>query len=102
MDASLRNQYLGFAIGQVRAASLKSRKREKFASVAEEKHEQDLSGFLKTNVPSLHGTDEVAGCQDAVDKAMDAEACLHRLVNVLAESPLSNGVRQHAINEYVP
>jgi len=73
-----------------RAATLNSSKRPKLTTVAEEELEQDLSGFPKTEVASLSGKD---GGQDAVDKAMENEAFLHRLANVLAESPLSNGVR---------
>ncbi|KAL3903270.1 MAG: hypothetical protein SGILL_010508 [Bacillariaceae sp.] len=78
---------------KTRAASLKSSKRAKLASVPEEQLEQDLTGIPSPGSASLPGTDGVGGGQEAVDKAMENEAFLHRLANALAESPLSDGVR---------
>ena len=78
---------------EARAAKLQSTKRAKLASVPEEPLQQDLSGVSHPDISSLPGTDGVDGGQEAVDKAMENEAFLHRLANALAQSPLSDGVR---------
>mmetsp|Transcript_8054 Transcript_8054/g.16999 ORF Transcript_8054/g.16999 Transcript_8054/m.16999 type:complete len:387 (+) Transcript_8054:495-1655(+) len=67
-------------------------KRAKLAPVLEGGHleaEQDLGGFF----PPLRDTDGAGESQEAVDRAIENEAFLHRLANALAESPLSDGVR---------
>ena len=80
---------------ETRSAKLQSSKRAKLAPLSEEQSaiEQTLTGISPPGYASLPGTDGAGGSQEAVDKAIENEALLHRLANALAESPLSDGVR---------
>lgn len=80
---------------ETRGAKLRNSKRAKLAPVLERQLEveQNLTGLSPPGYASLPGTDGAGANQEAVDKAIENEAVLHRLANALAESPLSDGVR---------
>ena len=80
---------------KTREAKLRDSKRAKLAPVLEEQFQSEhhLPGASTPGTASLAWTDGAGEGQDAVDKAIENEALLHRLANALAESPLSDGVR---------